>query len=307
MYAWESIQKAIEEIELHITEEIKIEQLANIAGLSVFYFQRLFKRLVGKTIQEYIKLRKMANASKELRKEEQRIIDIAMEFGFSSHANFTRVFKETYGITPEKYRENPVILNQFVKPDLLLNYVEIQENMPIITQDMVIEIMKRKLNKPRIFMGIEREVPIEQLMGGNTTGIASASNLWSEFHKKKKQIPYVLKHGNELGALYMADAKQGNCMYMAAAEVEKESEIEGFTSFTLPKGEYVVCGYEAPNMEELYGSAVFKAQTFIQRWMETNKLTPKDFATEMYYPPRKDAVYLENWFLPITIRKEGSN
>ena len=42
MYAWEAIEQSLTFIEEHLTEEIYTEELANIAGLSPFYFQRLF-------------------------------------------------------------------------------------------------------------------------------------------------------------------------------------------------------------------------------------------------------------------------
>lgn len=47
MHAWEQIQLAVDHIEAHIEEEIKTEELAKIASLSPFYFQRLFSRLRG--------------------------------------------------------------------------------------------------------------------------------------------------------------------------------------------------------------------------------------------------------------------
>ncbi len=70
MHAWEQIQKTIDYIEEHISEEITIEELAEIAALSSFYFQRLFKRLVNKPVMEYIKLRRLARATEELLKRD---------------------------------------------------------------------------------------------------------------------------------------------------------------------------------------------------------------------------------------------
>ena len=86
------------QIEEHLTKEISTEELANTVGLSPFYFQRLFKRLVNKPVQEYVKLRRLAKVIENLKSTEQRILDVALDYGFSSHANFTRAFKETYGI-----------------------------------------------------------------------------------------------------------------------------------------------------------------------------------------------------------------
>ena len=70
MYAWEAIEQSLTFIEEHLTEEIYTEELANIAGLSPFYFQRLFKRLVNKPVQEYVKLRRLAKVIEDVYKRQ---------------------------------------------------------------------------------------------------------------------------------------------------------------------------------------------------------------------------------------------
>ncbi len=125
MHAWEAIQNTVDYIEAHIKEDISAERLSEIAGLSPFYFQRLFKRLVNRTVQEYVKLRRLALVIAELEKDQQRILDIALDYGFSSHANFTRAFKSTYGLTPEEYRDRRPLLNTFLKPEISMSYTMI--------------------------------------------------------------------------------------------------------------------------------------------------------------------------------------
>lgn len=61
MYAWEGIQSVLDDMELHLDEEIDLEEMAKKAGLSPFYFQKLFSRLVKKPFREYIKLRRLAH------------------------------------------------------------------------------------------------------------------------------------------------------------------------------------------------------------------------------------------------------
>ena len=56
-----------------------------------------------------MKLRRLAKVIENLSNTEQRILDVALDYGFTSHANFTRAFKETYGITPEEYRREMCI------------------------------------------------------------------------------------------------------------------------------------------------------------------------------------------------------
>ena len=65
MHAWEQIQVTIDYIENHIAEPLEIEELAKMAALSPFYYQRLFRRLVKKPPGEYIKLRRMAIATEK--------------------------------------------------------------------------------------------------------------------------------------------------------------------------------------------------------------------------------------------------
>ncbi|MGX7115733.1 AraC family transcriptional regulator [Enterococcus termitis] len=303
MHAWEAIQKSIDYIESNLTEEVSIEKLAEMAGLSPFYFQRLFSRLVQKPVFEYVKLRRLAQAVSDLKTNNTRILDTAMDYGFSSHANFTRAFKEVYGITPDKYRTTDIQLNQFVKPDLMLNYVMVDENVPLVTDGIVLEVTRKKLDKPRTFIGIAKEIPLSELMGGTNTGVSFAAKLWDEFHEVKAKIPYLLANGNKLGALYMGGAKKDHCTYLAGAEVEYGSVIEGYTVFELPDSDYLVCGFEAVNFEELTNSAVYKAQTFMERWMKEHKLSTTDFAVEMYYPVTDGRAYMEHWVQPVPIKE----
>lgn len=79
MHAWEQIQLTVDYIEKHLAEEIKIENLAKLASLSQFYYQRLFSRLVKRPVNEYIKLRRLAKASEVLIDKNKRILDAALD------------------------------------------------------------------------------------------------------------------------------------------------------------------------------------------------------------------------------------
>jgi len=299
MHAWEAIQNSLNYIEDHLSENIKMETLANVASLSPYYFQRLFRRLVKKSVNEYVRLRKLAKASEALKSKEKRIIDVALDYGFTNHANFTRAFKDAYGITPDEYRASPVILNHFIKPDLLLNYVMADEDVPLIADGIIVEVTRRKLDEPRTFIGIEGEVPETELAGGKTTGIATTGIIWDEFHRQKPNILHLLLNDNECGILYMGDAREGCCTYMAGAETTVNVQTEGYASYTLPCGEYAVCCFEAENFEELIGSAIFKASAFMNNWMKKHSLTCGNFVAEMYYDTTPEASYMELW-LPLS-------
>ena len=303
MHAWEAIQKTLDYMEEHIGEEVTIEELADTAALSVFYYQRLFSRLVKKSVREYIKLRRLARATEELSNKSNRILDIALNYGFNSHETFTRAFKETYGMTPEQFRDKPVGLNQFVKPDLMLGYVMIDEGVPLISEGLVLEMSRRFLKEPIYFMGFSGYVPIDgQLPVGEATGVDVPGELWRRFHQEKDKINRI-PYGRELGVAYPGEAPQGHFSYFVGAEVDEGITKEQFEIWQLPVQEYVVCGFEAENFQELTTVALNKAIKYSGLWMEKHGICMDMFAPELYYSSTSDTTFME-YLMPIHKEQE---
>lgn len=299
MHAWEQIQKTIDYIEEHISEEIRIETLAKIASLSQFYYQRLFSRLVKKPVNEYIKLRRLAIASEALLNKNKRIIDVALDLGFSSHEIFTRTFKNAFGITPEEYRGNPVRLNNFVKPQLLLNYTLIDENVPLIADGIILEIASRKILSAQYFIGLKVEEPIEQMPGGGETGIDNLGILWDNFHESKSTISGIKSGGDELGVAY-AGTKEGYYCYFAGGEATSNEQVDGYTSWELKEGDYIVCSFEAEDFEHLVMDAVYKAHKYLfETWLPNHQIVTKPFAAERYASHEPDTTKMEIWVMQV--------
>lgn len=297
MHAWEQIQKTVDYIEDHLADELRIEALAEIAALSPFYYQRLFSRLVKKPVNEYIKLRRLAGASERLISSQKRILDIALDFGFSSHTSFTRAFKQAFGMTPEEYRGNPVRLNNFVKPQLLLNYVLIDENIPLITEGIVIEISRLKLTKPEYFIGLTTAERIEEMPGGGNTGIDVLGILWDRFHHQKSKVIGILPEGDEIGVAYGSE-KAGHYSYFAGAAADSEETPDGYVSWKLSKGEYIVCQFEAEDFEHLVMDAVYKAHKYLfETWLPKHQLKTVPFAIERYASHDPKTTKMEVWVM----------
>lgn len=113
MYEWQQqIQIIVNEIDQCIKrchdEALTLRFLSHKLGYSEFYTTRKFKEISGMQFRNYLRLRKLAFALKEVRDSERSILDIAFDFGFSSHEAFTRTFKATYGIAPSEYRKKPI-------------------------------------------------------------------------------------------------------------------------------------------------------------------------------------------------------
>lgn len=123
MYEWQQqIQIIVDEIDRCIknynNEVLTLRILSRRLGYSEYHTTRKFKEISGMQFREYLRRRKLAFALKEVRDRDKSIMDIAFDYGFSSHEAFTRAFKGVYGVSPSEYRKNPkpVVLRTKIKP-----------------------------------------------------------------------------------------------------------------------------------------------------------------------------------------------
>lgn len=113
MYEWQrQIQMIVDEIDNciknHDDEALTLCALARRLGYSEFHMTRKFREISGMKLKDYLRCRRLAFALKEVRDGDKGMLDIAFDYGFSSHEAFTRAFKTMYGVAPSAYRKNPV-------------------------------------------------------------------------------------------------------------------------------------------------------------------------------------------------------
>lgn len=114
MQGWiEGMQASIDYIEENLTEPLEIGAVAGTAGLSPFYYQRIFGALCGMTVGEYIRARRMTLAARELAGTDLKVIDAAMKYGYDSPDSFARAFQRFHGITPSAAKESGAQLKSF--------------------------------------------------------------------------------------------------------------------------------------------------------------------------------------------------
>jgi AraC family transcriptional regulator len=88
----------------HLDQELTLEQLAAVAGLSAGHFLRAFKRATGQTPHRYLVERRLEQAQRLLAATADPIADIAYACGFSSQSHMTDRFTRELGIAPARYR-----------------------------------------------------------------------------------------------------------------------------------------------------------------------------------------------------------
>lgn len=284
MNAWESVQNALNYIEGHYEEDINIDTLSAVSHLSKFYFQRLFYKLVNKNVSEYIKLRRLAIASKLLKERDEGILDIALKCGFKSHSSFSSAFKEVYGITPDYYRKSDVHLDVFVKPDLSLNYTITDIGVPLISDQMVLEISERYLDEDVKFSGKSRTASVQQL---GKPKVNMLVGLWDSLKMDKTE--------RSVGVDILTPYKDpGYFNYFVG--VESVSEDNYMEIRIMPKGKYIVCTYEAENFDLLVNEALYKASRYMYDiWLPNHRLEPEDILIQKYFNPFRKDCYIELW------------
>jgi len=97
------IQSVLDEIDKRITEDIHADEFARRANYSTYHFRRVFIELTGIPFMSYITRRKLEYALYDL-SQGKKIIDVAMDYGFETHAGFTKAFKKHYAYPPSLYR-----------------------------------------------------------------------------------------------------------------------------------------------------------------------------------------------------------
>ncbi|MDR1687779.1 MAG: AraC family transcriptional regulator [Clostridiales bacterium] len=100
------IQRAVNYIEENILSELSVEEIAERAYLSPFYFQRLFSLLSGISVGEYIRNRRLSMAAVDLQTNGLKVIELALKYGYDTPESFSRAFVRFHGILPSAAKAN---------------------------------------------------------------------------------------------------------------------------------------------------------------------------------------------------------
>lgn len=197
------------------------------------------------------------------------------------------------------------MLNTFDKPEVSMNYVLIDEEVPLVAGDVVLEIQRKSLASPEIYLGLETAVRIsEQIPAGESTGIDAPGQLWKRYHVEKASIAANLDISVEIGMSHTESSAQGFFTYFAGGLARTvPSQLQGgFAQKELPAGEYIVCKIEAEKFEDLVTGALDQASKYLfGTWLPHHNLTTEPFSAEKYYRDTGDVAYMEIWVKPLPV------
>nr|WP_205616364.1 AraC family transcriptional regulator [Streptomyces harenosi] len=94
----------MEHIELHLDQSIDAAELARIAATSEYHLRRMFSALAGMPLSEYIRRRRLTVAGAEVLASDERLLEIAVRYGYGSGEAFARAFRALHGVGPGEAR-----------------------------------------------------------------------------------------------------------------------------------------------------------------------------------------------------------
>jgi len=103
----ERVNRAIDYVVRNLARPLALEDVARAACFSPFHFHRVFKALLGETLNEFVKRQRLERALRLMSHAPSRsLTDVALDCGFASSSDFSRSFKQRYGTPPSQFDLN---------------------------------------------------------------------------------------------------------------------------------------------------------------------------------------------------------
>jgi len=99
------LQRVFSHIRENVARDLSVAELAQVVGMSQYYFSKLFKMSTGTTPHQYVMRQRVERAQECLRESRTPLAEVATQVGFETQSHFTSVFRRLVGATPKHYRE----------------------------------------------------------------------------------------------------------------------------------------------------------------------------------------------------------
>ena len=209
------LNRAMDYVESHL-EEPDWQEAAGIACCSPYHFQRMFALLAGVSLSEYVRRRRMSRAAADLQSGE-RILDVALKYGYSSPTAFNRAFQAVHGLPPSAARAAGTVLKSY--PPL---------RFAITVQG--VEEMEYRIETKDAFRIVGISAPLGPDMEENFRNVPQ---LWGRA-AADGTIPRLaaLMDGQPKGLLGVCGGKDNSRYFIAAAS--SAPAADGLEEYTIP-------------------------------------------------------------------------
>ncbi len=226
---------AVKYIEAHLDEDLSPGAIANHVAFSPFHFHRIFQAVLGESVKEYVRKRRLDVAARQLQTTQTPILDLAIASGFDSQEAFTRAFKKMFGTTPGAFRKYPPGSSPIRKP--------------VATEALVQHLRSGITMEPKI---IKRGPELAIGMGASFVPGATEDigKLWGEFVKRRDEIKHCKPY--DLGVCMgnhptITKAPGDSFIYVSACAVEKVDSVPaGMVLCEIPEATYALFTHKGP-------------------------------------------------------------
>ena len=199
------VAKALWFIESHFTQEITLDDIAQVAGISRFHMSRAFSSTTGHSVTTYVRGRRLTQAAHALSAGAPDIFAVALEAGYGSHEAFTRAFRDQFGLTPEAVRAEGHTQNIKLMEPIKMN-----------------ETLLDTITPPRLEQGKSLLIAgLNERYSGKKSAEIPAQ--WQRFGPYIGTIPGQIGPF-AYGAIYNTD-DEGNADYLCGVEVSNFSSL----------------------------------------------------------------------------------
>ncbi len=238
MMDWiEQLNSAVNYVDENLDKEISYERISQIAGCSIYNFQRMFSYIADKSLSEYIRNRRLTMAAFDVINSKDKIIDIAMKYGYDSHDSFTRAFQKFHGVLPSTTRNETVRLKSCPKISFQVSikgetHMDYQiEQRPAFT----VSGFKRRICTKDAFS------LVPQIW--NTAWSEGITDPMEELSKQEGYRPAGLLgicDGYSWGDSEEMDYYMGVTTYVDVPQCKRLEPLEGMSTIEFPKATWVI-------------------------------------------------------------------
>ena len=220
------MNRTLEYVESHICD-FDPNVISRIMACPYSVFLRTFAPITGISFSEYVRRRRLSCAAHELCNSPERIIDIALKYGYASADAFSAAFKKKHGISPSKARNGSAELSFYPKIVISLNISDISA-------------LKYTVKKLPAFSALGLKMKVKK-----------DENAWAilDSHPVEPLLTQTLGRKCDLGICFGYDA-DGNNDYMCAAKFSSNN-YDDFNIYHFPELTWLVFTAEGTVSEDV--------------------------------------------------------
>ena len=237
------IRKVLNHIDQNLQDDLPLEKLAEIGNYSPFHFHRIFRGIIGETLQEHITRKRLEKSSMMLAlKKNTSLEEIYTQFGFKSNSTFSKTFKKYFGVSPSVFRKNT--------PEKFSKILPMNSNNG--QKEVVFQQYLYNINQMKNFMETNAKIEVKELPEMNLASVLSigVQNIDNAYNKliswgisknlfPRENVKMISVYHDSFKVTAPNKVRIHACMLLDEP-IKTDGEI--FPE-TLPKGRHIVGSY----------------------------------------------------------------